>query len=202
MLGIVQNQLDYGEVCAHRVPKNPTDDDKVHVWDCMDLSCIHWTCYTNQREQFLSWNVVNYTKPETRKRMCDKETVISFQQGKWKHCHQETEKRYGDHNYVLVLYFLDHGDTLLIVIVVHLAYGGYFLQRASITLPQYCAFAWKCQVSHTQLDRCLWLYIWYVMDQSHSCTQGFISHWILKKASGWQVIAVDADVKWVTTCWL
>ena len=46
---IVRDQLDYREVCAHWVPKNPTDDDKVH---CMGLSCIHWTCYTDQREQF------------------------------------------------------------------------------------------------------------------------------------------------------
>ena len=48
---IVQNQLDYREVCAHWVPKNPTDDDKAH---CMGLSCIHWTCYTDKREQFWS----------------------------------------------------------------------------------------------------------------------------------------------------
>jgi len=31
---IVRDQLDYGEVCAHWVPKNPKDDDKVH---CMGL---------------------------------------------------------------------------------------------------------------------------------------------------------------------
>ena len=46
---------------------------KLIVWDCMGLSCIHCTYYTNHREQFLSWNIVNYTKPETRKRMCDRE---------------------------------------------------------------------------------------------------------------------------------
>ena len=55
---------------------------------CMDLSCIHLTCYTDQREQFWGWNVVNYTKPETRKRMCDRETIIFLQQRKWKHCHR------------------------------------------------------------------------------------------------------------------
>ena len=31
---IVWDQLDYREVCANWVPKNPTDDDKVH---CMGL---------------------------------------------------------------------------------------------------------------------------------------------------------------------
>jgi len=61
---------------------------KLIVWDCMGLSCIHWTCYTDHREQFWSWNMVNYTKPETRKRMCDRETIISLQQRKSKHCHQ------------------------------------------------------------------------------------------------------------------
>ena len=29
---------------------------KLIVWDCMGLSCIHWTCYTDLREQFCSWN--------------------------------------------------------------------------------------------------------------------------------------------------
>ena len=82
---IVWDQLDYREVCAHWVPKNPTNDDKAH---CMGLSCIHWTCYTDQREQFSSWNMVNYAKPEARKRMCDRETIIFLQQRNWKHCHQ------------------------------------------------------------------------------------------------------------------
>ena len=77
---VVWDQPDYREVCAHWVPKNPTDDDKVH---CMGLSCIHWTCYTDQREQFWRWNMVNYAKPDTRKRMCDRETIISLQQRKW-----------------------------------------------------------------------------------------------------------------------
>ena len=27
---IVRDQLDYIEVCAHWVPKNPTEDDKAH----------------------------------------------------------------------------------------------------------------------------------------------------------------------------
>ena len=31
---IVRDQLDYREVCAHWVPKHPTDDDKAH---CMGL---------------------------------------------------------------------------------------------------------------------------------------------------------------------
>ena len=57
---------------------------KIIVWDCMGLSCFHWTCYTDQREKFWSWNMVNSTKPEARKRMCDRETIVSLQQSKWK----------------------------------------------------------------------------------------------------------------------
>ncbi len=76
-----------------------------------------------------------------------------------------------------------------------LSCGGHFLQKASFTSP------WKCQVSYTQLDSCVCLYIRYVMDQSQSCTQCLISlnPW---EAPGWQVIAIDADVKQVITSWL
>ena len=101
----------------------------------------------------------------------------------------------GDHKHVLVLYFLHHGDSLLIVIVVHLPNCACFLQKVSVTLPKYWPFAWKCQASHTQVDSCLWLYIWDVMDQSHSCTHCFISHWILEK----HLIAIDGDYRHLTT---
>jgi hypothetical protein len=80
---IVRDQLDYREVCVKQAPKNPTYDDKAH---CMGLSCIHWTCYIDQRGQFWSWNMFNYT--ETRKTMCDRESISSPQQRKLKHCHQ------------------------------------------------------------------------------------------------------------------
>ena len=113
--------MDYREVCAHWVPENPTDDDKAH---CMrlGLSCIHLMCFTDQRDQFWAktWLITQNLKPE-------KGCVI--------------EKLSWDHKHVLVLHFLDHGDSLLIVIVVHLAYGGHFLQKASVTLPKYCPFA-------------------------------------------------------------
>ena len=54
----------------------------------MGLSCINWTCYTDHIEQFWSWKMVNYTKPEIRKRTCDRESINSLQQRKWKHWHQ------------------------------------------------------------------------------------------------------------------
>ena len=39
------------------------------LFHCMGLSCIHWTCYTGQSGQLWSWNIVDYTKPDTRKGM-------------------------------------------------------------------------------------------------------------------------------------
>ena len=85
---VVWDQLDYREVCAHWMPKNPTDDDKAHCMGLYGPFLYPWSCYTDQKEQFWSWNMTNYTKPENRKRICDKETIISLQQRKWKHCHQ------------------------------------------------------------------------------------------------------------------
>jgi len=36
---------------CHRIPQMMK---KLIVWVCMGLSCILWTCYTDQREQFWS----------------------------------------------------------------------------------------------------------------------------------------------------
>ena len=108
---IVWNQLDYREVCVYWVTKNPKHDNKSH---CMGLPCICWTYYTDQREHFWIWNMVNYTKPDTRKRMCDRKTIIYLQQRKWKNFHQEQWpwQTVLDHKNVLLLNFLDHGLTL------------------------------------------------------------------------------------------
>jgi len=70
--------------------------------------------------------MVNYTKPETRKRMCDSETFISLQQRKWNHetflSLQQSEiifisKDYHgewswEHKHALILDFLGEGDTV------------------------------------------------------------------------------------------
>jgi len=70
-LGRAQNCLDptglQRSVCLLGDKKNPKHDDKSHFW---------------------TWNMVNYTKPDTRKRMSDRETIIYPQQRKWKHFHQ------------------------------------------------------------------------------------------------------------------
>ena len=44
---------------------------------------------------------------------------------------------------MLVLYFLDHGDTLLIVIAVHLAYGGYFFAKGLSYFAKVLSFCMK-----------------------------------------------------------
>ena len=58
--------------------------------------------------------MVNYTKPETRKRKCDRETIISFQQrnGSIVISKDDRGKLTWEHKHVLVLDFLDHDDTV------------------------------------------------------------------------------------------
>ena len=84
-LGGAQNCLDYREVCVHtgcqRIPKLMT---QLIVWAFL-VSIGHVSLI--KREQFWIWNMVNYTKSETRKRVCDREIIIYLQQRKWKHCH-------------------------------------------------------------------------------------------------------------------
>jgi len=56
------------EKCVHtgcqRIPQMMTE---LIVWDCMGLSCIHWTCYTDQREKSFgaeTWLITQNLKPE------------------------------------------------------------------------------------------------------------------------------------------
>ena len=44
---------------------------------------------------------------------------------------------------MLVLYFLDHGDTLVIVIVVHLTYGGFFFAKDLVYFAKVLSFCMK-----------------------------------------------------------
>jgi hypothetical protein len=62
-----------------------------------------------------------------------------------------------DHKHLLVLDFLDDGDT---VTAVHVAYGGHFLQKASVTLPKCCPLHEKARPPTPDWTySCLWLYI-------------------------------------------
>ena len=106
---IVWDQLDYREVHVNWVPKNPTVDDKAH---CIGLSCIHWTCYTDQREQFWSWNLVNYIKPEKGCVIENLSAPSSKENENTVISKDDRGKLSWDHKHVLVLDFLDHGDTV------------------------------------------------------------------------------------------
>ena len=171
------------ELDIHWVTKNPTGENRGH---CMGLSVpflflldmLHWTKRTVFGAE--TWLITQNLKLE-KGCMIEKLSSSSSKANESVISKDDHGKLSGDHKHVLVLYFLHHGDSLLIVIVVHLPNCACFLQKVSVTLPKYWPFAWKCQASHTQVDSCLWLYIWDVMDQSHSCTHCFISHWILEK---------------------
>jgi len=88
--------------------------------------------------------MVNYTKPETRKRTCDRKlsSFSSRENGSTVISKDDRGKLSWDHKHVLVLDFLDHGDTVCCLLLWgHLAYGGHCLQNALVTLPKYCPFA-------------------------------------------------------------
>ena len=69
---------------------------------------------------------------------------------------------------------------------------------ATVTSPYYCPFVWKCQATYTQLDLQLFMAV-------HLIGCGSVPvlcsphPW---EAPGWQVIAIGADVKQVTTSYL
>ena len=79
--------------------------------------------------------MVSYTKPETRKRMCDRETIISLQQRKWSIVisKDDVENYLGTINMCLFSIPLTMMTCPLIVIVIHLAYGSHSLPKASVT---------------------------------------------------------------------
>ena len=81
--------------------------------------------------------------------------------------------------------------------MVHLAYGSHFLQKASVTLPHYCPFAWECQALYTQLA--VHLIACGSVPVLYSVFYISLNPW---EAPGWQVTAIDADVKRVITSWL
>ena len=132
----------YVHTGCQRIPQMMT---KLIVWDWMGpVLYLLDTCYIDQREQFWSWNMVDYTKPETRKMMCDERNY-----------HLPPAKKMEALSSVkmtMVTLSCDcYCDTLSL-------WRPFFAK--GLGLPKYCLFAWKCQVSYTQLDSCLWLYVW------------------------------------------
>jgi len=74
--------------------------------------------------------------------------------------------------------------------VVHLAYGGHFLQNASVTSRKYCPWAavYGCKSQGYGSFPILYSVFYLSLNPS--------------EAPGRQVIATDADVKQVITSWL
>jgi len=153
-------QLDYREVCAHWVPKFPQMITNLIVWDCIGLPCIHWTHYTDQGEQFGAeiWLITHNLKPENGCVIEKLPSPSSKENGNIVTSKNDRGKRLGTIN--MCLFWISWTMvTLLIVIVVHLAYNSHFSQKTSVTSPDYCPFARKFQAPYTQLDNCLWLCI-------------------------------------------
>jgi len=137
-LGSAQNcpgQLGYREVCTHWVPKNPMDDDKA---DCMGLSCILWTCYTDQREQFWSWNMVNYTIWNQKNPAKKMEGFSSLK--------MTAENCLGTKN--MCLFWI----SLTMVTLCAECYCSIFSLQQPFFAKGLSYFTWKCQASCTQLD--------------------------------------------------
>jgi len=104
------------------------------VWAFL-LSIGHVTLIKEGSFGAETWLITQNQKPEKGSAACSKENgniVISK---------DDCGKLSWDHKHVLVLDYLDHGDTGLSVIVIYLAYGSHFLQKASVSSPKYCPFA-------------------------------------------------------------
>ena len=109
---IVCDQLDDREVCAHWVPKNPTDDDKAHCIGLYGiflypLDMLQWSkrAVLERKHGYLhkTWNwkkdvIEKLSSPSSKE---NGSTVFSK---------DDCGKLSWDHKHVLVLDFLDHGD--------------------------------------------------------------------------------------------
>ena len=110
---IIRDQLGYREVCAHGCQKILKVMTKLIAWECVGLSCIHLICYTDQTAQLWNWNMVNYTKPENRKRMYDKLPAPSIKEyGSVVIGKDDRGKPTCYHKHVLVMDFLGHGNIV------------------------------------------------------------------------------------------
>jgi hypothetical protein len=105
--------------------------------------------------------LVNYEKKERKKRMCDRNLSAAFSKENGNVISEDDRGKLSwDHKHVLVLDFLDHGDTVGCVVVIHLAYSGRFFAKGLGYFTKVLSFCMKMQKAlYTQLDSCLWLYI-------------------------------------------
>jgi len=101
-------------VCAHWVPKNPTDDDKLYgtVWTFL-VSIGHVTLVKESSFEAETWLITQNLKPERGCVIENLSTPSSKENGCIVISKDDSKKLSWDHKHVLVLDFLDHGDTVL-----------------------------------------------------------------------------------------
>ena len=96
-------------MCAHLVPKNPTDDDKDH---CMGLVSIgHVTLIKESSFGADTWLITQNLKPEKECVIEKVSSSSSRENGSIVISKDDRGKLSWDHKHLLVLDFLDHGDT-------------------------------------------------------------------------------------------
>jgi len=107
-----------------------------------------------------------------------------------------------DRKHVLVLDFLDHGDTVCRIIVVHLAYGGHFFAKGIGYFAKVLFFCMEMPgIIHPNGQ--LFMTVNLISYGSVPILCSVLSLSLNPgEEPGWQVIAVDADVKQAITSWL
>ena len=107
---IVWDQLDYREVCVNWVPKNPTVDDKTH---CMGLVSIgHVTLIKEGSSGAETWLITQIQKPEEGCVIENLSAPSSKENENIVISKDDRGKPSWDHKHVLVLEFVEHGDTV------------------------------------------------------------------------------------------
>jgi hypothetical protein len=87
---------------------------KLTEWDCVGLSCVHCTCYTDHESSFgaETWLITQNLKPEKGCVIEKLSSPFSKENGSILISKNDRGKLSWDHKHVLVLDFLDNGDTI------------------------------------------------------------------------------------------
>ena len=177
---------------------------KLIVWDCMDLSCIHWICYTDQREQFWNWTwlITQNLKPEKGWVIEELSSPSSKENGSIVISKEDRGKLSWDHKHVFVLDFLDRVDTVCWLLLWYSFLWQPCFAQGLDYFAKVLSFCVKVPgIIHPTGQLFMAVHL-----------VGYGSVPILRsvfclalnpsETSGWQVIAIDADVKQVIASWL
>jgi len=172
------------------------------VWDWMGLSCIHLTCYTDQREQFWSWNMFNYTKPEKQCVIEKLSSSFSKENGRIVISKGDVENCLGTIN--MCLFWI---PLTMMTLSADWYCGTLSLQQPCFAkgvgyFTKVLSFCMKMpSIIHPtgQLIMAAHLKGYGSVPILHSVFYLSLNLW---EAPGWQVIGIDADVNQVITSWL